>query len=183
VSFDVTVAETRYETPTDRFSVSRTVEAATWSYQSFYATLGYVSETEFEDFESANFNDDEAGYVIALGARGAVWKSGDFSAVLNAEFRSLNETVLQSGVSRDLQRLELLAGADAVWSQGGWSFYGGCEVVPYSDIDLDSFSDVEREDFLSLRVGGRVLLGPLSLDAEVPFIGTQGFRIGLSYAF
>ena len=37
--------------------------------------------------------------------------------------------------------------------------------------------------FFLLRVGGRVPFGPMSLDVEVPFIGAEGVRFGLSYAF
>lgn len=183
VSFDVTLADTRYEMSGDRFEISRTIEAATWSYESFYATLGYVSATNFESFETAEFEGDEDGYIIAFGARGPVWRAGDFSAVLHAQFHSLNETVLENRSSRDMQSLEILAGADAVWSSGGWSVYGGAEVAPYSDVDFDTFGSVERADFISLRAGGRVPLGPVSLDVEVPFLGTVGVRIGLSYAF
>lgn len=185
VSFDVTVAETQYETPNDRFSISRAIESGTWSYGSFFATLGYVSKTEFEDFETADLGDDETGYVFAVGARGPVWTSGDFSTVLHAQFHSLNEQVILNDRSYDLQSLELLAGADEVWSPGPWSVYAGFQVVPYSDIDLDFVKDgeVERTDFISLRVGGRVPLGPVFLDVEVPFLGTEGVRIGLSYAF
>jgi len=185
VSFDVTGAQVRYRAADDRFYISRSIESASWGYGAFFATIGYVSKTSFEDFELAEFDDDEAGYVLALGARGPVWSTGDFSAALHAQFHTLNEKVLLDETSYDLQSIELLAGADAVWSPGPWSVYAGLQVVPYSDIELDYFTDnqVERTDFILLRVGGRVPFGPMSLDVEIPFIGAEGVRIGLSYAF
>ena len=185
VSLDVTGAQVRYRAADDRFYVERNIESLSWGYGSFFASAGYVSKTEFEDFEVAKFDDDEAGYVLALGARGQVWRQGEFSAALHAQFHTLNEKVLIDETSYDLQSIELLAGADAVWTPGTWSLYAGVQVVPYSDIELDYFENnqVERTDFILVRVGGRVPLGRMSLDFELPFIGAEGVRLGLSYAF
>ena len=185
VSLDVTGAQVRYRAADDRFYVERNIESLSWGYGSFFASAGYVSRTEFEDFEVTKFDDDEAGYMLAIGARAPVWSSGDFSAALHAQFHTLNEKVLIDEKSYDLQSIELLAGADAVWTPGTWSVYAGVQVVPYSDIELDYFENnqVERTDFILVRVGGRVPVGPMTLDVEVPFIGAEGVRFGLSYAF
>jgi len=42
---------------------------------------------------------------------------------------------------------------------------------------------MERTDFLVGRIGGRVALGPVFLEAEVSVLGAEGARIGLSYDF
>jgi hypothetical protein len=184
VSLDYTRSQVRYRVPSDRFYISRSIESFSWGYESFFATLGYIAATDFDDFAGGEIG-DEAGWAFGVGARGAAWRAGDFSALLNAQAHVLNERVVFDGTGRTMQSFEILAGADGVWSRGPLALYAGFETVPYSDLTVKfaGLRQIERSDFITLRAGGRVAFGPWSLNAEVPFVGAEGVRVGLQFAF
>ena len=184
--FDFTKTEIHYRIPEDTIHILRDIESLSWGYETFFATVGYVSKTDLHEFELApeQFG-DEPGYVIAVGARGPIWCAGEFSVELHAQFHTLNEKLVHNDISYSLQSLELLTGADLIWSSAGWSLHAGFDAVPYSSIDvsLEALDGMERTDFLVGRIGGRVALGPVFLEAEVSVLGAEGARIGLSYDF
>jgi hypothetical protein len=187
VSLDYAVNQVRYQVPTNRFYVSRDIYAASWLYESFFASVGYIGHTGFghelstDDFPPSG----EPGYLVALGARGAVWRSGDFGINLHIQLHGLNEKVIEGGVRYAFNSQEVLAGVTAAWQPPGWRAYAGLDVVPYSNVDMDApgFELMERSDFIIGHFGGGVDLGPVLLSADFQVVGTEGMRISLGYAF
>ena len=187
VSLDYSLNQVRYEVPTHRFYVSRDILAASWLYESFFASLGYIAHTDFEHgLSTDNFPPSgEPGYMLAFGARGAVWRSGDFGINLHVQFHGLNEKVIDSGVRYSMKSQEVLAGVTAAWQPPGWRAYAGFDTVPYSQ-HRDGCPRVRGDGAhrfhhrpLRRRGGPR----PGAPDADVQFVGTEGMRISLGYAF
>jgi len=187
VSLDYAVNQVRYQVPTHRFYVSRDIYAASWLYESFFASVGYIGHTGFgHELSTDNFPPSgEPGYILAFGARGAVWRTGDFGINLHAQFHGLNEKVMDSGVRYTFKSQEILTGVTAAWQPPGWRAYAGLDVVPYSHIEMGvpGFETMERSDFIIGHFGGGVDLGPVLLSADFQVVGTEGMRISLGYAF
>lgn len=187
LSIDYSVDEARYLVPKDRFVIRRAVVSSTWSYDSFFAGLGFVRDTDFDDLNGGDLAepDGRPGYVLAAGARGPVWRRGDLSVNLHGQVHVISERLAFGGVNYKLQSREVLAGATAAWAAGGFRLYAGAEVMPHSDVDmgLKALERMEREDFLFLRAGGGAAVGPLLLDADLRLLGGWGLRLGVGVAF
>jgi hypothetical protein len=187
LSLDYAVNQTRYQVPTHRFYVSRDIFATSWLYESFFASVGYIAHTDFgHDLSTDNFPPGgEPGLLLAAGARGAVWRAGDFGINLHAQFHGLNEKVIDGGVRYAFKSEEVLAGVTAAWQPPGWRAYAGVEAVPYSHIELGvpGFEQIDRSDFIICHLGGGVDLGPVLLSADFQVVGTEGLRVSLGYAF
>jgi len=186
VSLDNTISQVSYEVPKQQFSVSRGIVSLSWMYESFFASLGAVST----DFGHSLALDSlplsgESGYMLALGVRGAVWRSGDFALDGHVQLHGLNEELLAGGTRYALRSQEVLAGVTAAWAPPHWRVYSGLEAIPYSHIETAApgFEEMKRSEFFSLHFGGGVDLGPVFLNADLQVIGTEGLRIGIGHAF
>ena len=185
-SFDFAVNQVRYEVPTYRFYVNRDIYAASWLYESFFASVGYIGHTDFELRQSDDFSPSgEPGYLLAFGARGAAWRTGDFGINLDVQIHAMTEKVVAGGVRYDMNSQEILAGVTAAWQPPGWRVYAGLQVLPYSNMEMEApgFEQIERSDFIICHFGGGVDLGKWLLSADVQVLGAEGLRLGLGYAF
>jgi hypothetical protein len=184
LSLDVTVDQARYQYPGDRFAVDRTIYSSTWAYESFYASVGYIASTEFDDLENFTI-EGRPGYVLALGARGAAWRRGEYRIDVHGQLDVMNEKFIYGGVNGEMQSRELLLGATGTWARDGWRLYAGAQVMPLTDIDMDiaALEDIERSDFVFLYAGVGMAAGPVALDLEGRFQGSTGVRIGIAFAF
>lgn len=187
VSLDYSINQVRYEVPTEQFYISRDIVTLSWAHESFFASLGSIVHTDFHNYlDLDRFPlSGESGYMLAIGARGAAWRSGDFALNVHAQIHVLGEKVIAGGVSRAFKSQEILAGISAAWEPPGWRVYSGVETVPYSHIEMGvpGFEDIERSDFISLHFGGGVDIGPVFLSTDLQVGGTAGLRIGLGYSF
>ena len=188
-SLDILRVQARYDVPKDRFYIQRTILAATWEYESFYASLGYIATTDFDDVGDGTLPDPQpagdSGSMLAVGARGALWRSGEFSFNGDLQLHVLNEQVESNGVRYSMQSHEAILGVAAAWQRRPWRAYAGVDTVPYTNISMKApgFEDMGRTDFIIVHAGGGVDIGPFLLDADVQFVGAEGIRVSLGYAF
>lgn len=187
VSLDYAINEVRYEVPAEQFEISRDIVALSWAYESFFLSLGSILHTDFDHDLALNrlSLSGESGYMVAFGARGALWRAGDFALNGHAQIHGLNEAVEAGGVRYTFKSQEILAGVVAAWEPPGWRMYAGFDALAYSHIEMDApgFEEMKRSDFINLHFGGGVDLGPVFLNADLQVLGTEGLRIGLGYAF
>lgn len=187
VSIDFAVNQVHYEVPWDRFRISRGIVSLSWLYESFFASVGSIVNTDFDHDLAADrvFSSGESGFLLAAGARGALWRAGDFAINGHVQIHGLNEDVASGGARHSLKSQEILAGVVAAWEPPGWRVYGGIEALPYSHIEtgLPGYEEIKRAEFISLHFGGEVDLGPVFLNAGLQLVGTEGLRIGVGYAF
>lgn len=201
VSLDVAVNQVRYEVPTGRFYVSRSIVALSWMHESFFGSLGYIPDTDFgRDLELGRSLAGEAGFMLAAGARGALWQGGGFSVNAHAQVHALSERVLSRELMpaadpaddpvrvemrRKLRSQELLVGVTAAWERPAWRLYAGFDTVPYNRVEtsLPGYEDMKRADFISVRAGGGASIGPVSLSLDGQALGTKGLRLGIAFAF
>ena len=184
--FTVSGSRVRYELPSDDFTIERVTESVVWGYESFFAGLGYVSTTDFDDVGVGGAQPgSDPGYLLAFGARGAAWRAGDFSIDVDAQFQLMNEKMISGGERYQLQSLELFAGVVAAWEQPNWRVYTGIQTVPYSMVSVNApgFEAMERADFIIAHAGGGLNVGPCFLDVDVQFLGDEGLRVSLGYPF
>jgi hypothetical protein len=188
VSVDYSANQVRYDLPGDRFYVKREILSLSWAYESFFASIGQIANTDYRDVGGDPEPEQprgEAGFMLATGARGAVWREGDLAVNLHAQIHVLSEKAIVSDERYDVESFEILAGAVAAWEPPGWRVYLGIETVPHSDTTTEApgLEDMSRSDFIIVHAGGGMDIGPCLLDVDVQFVGAEGVRVGLGYAF
>lgn len=162
-----------------------------------YGSLGFSFDAEPE-----NWSESGHGYILAAGARAKVWQMDDLSALLYGQIQHLKETydaigVSALGVDGDLEGkiTELIFGALLRYDlNDAFSFYGGVELIPWSDGEIEGsteveipglpdfgFSDadeVERDVPVTLRAGANYDFGQVWVRGEVALVSETAVTVG-----
>ncbi len=147
---------------------------------------------------------DDTGYMIGGGIRARVWQK-QASAIhaygqvsyIDEDYGKEPETETRYAIDQSASGIELLLGALYVHSGDGFKFYGGAELAPYADLDLnvvyhygDGYGDesedlgsLERADIFSAKLGAQVDVGSALLQADATFIGEETFRVSVVMPF
>jgi hypothetical protein len=151
--------------------------------------------------EAEGSNNDDTGYMIGGGIRAQVWQK-QASAIhaygqvsyIDEGYGEEPETRTAPAFDMSASGIEILLGALYVHSGDGFKFYGGVELAPYSDLDLDldvhyryaddyHFGGHERADIFSAKLGAQVDVGSALLQADATFIGEETFRVSVVMPF
>ncbi|MCB0323575.1 MAG: hypothetical protein KDD69_08375, partial [Bdellovibrionales bacterium] len=157
--------------------IERTIIGAGFGYGltpvvDLYGELGYIAEAELEDVD-----DDDDGFLFGGGFRGIVYHQSQFSLHGRGGFRFITEDY-GDDADGDLTEVELgLVARYAVNRQLG--IYGGLDLVPFSDGDIDvsggGSADIERDDLLGVRLGIEGQLEGIGLNAEFGLVSEEAF--------
>jgi hypothetical protein len=146
--------------------------------------------------EPDDFGNDGDGFALAGGLRGEVWAQDRSAVRLYGQLSFIAEDYGKSNkgpVSTDgeLELTELTIGALYVHSlDEGVSFFAGIEAVPFSDGELEAEIknpaltlsqdlDAERDNLFGVRLGARVDLATLALQADAAIAHEETFRFSV----
>ncbi len=142
----------------------------------FYGELGYIVESEIES------GGDDDGFQLGGGVKGLFFERDQISLMGLAGVRFITESY---GGGSDGQFFEIpLALVLRGKVNREWSIYGGIDVIPWSDGEIDGRAgdtDLDRDDPVGLRAGVDYKLEQVVLNAEIGFISEESFllRVGI----
>ena len=149
-----------------------------------YAAAGLIVKSE----PQKNWDDSGSGFLMIVGARGLVarMEKADINAYgqltyLTEDYGENNEQGAKT--EADASITEVAAGVTAIYAVNPtWSVYGGLEVTPFSDGEVEASNrhgsqdfDIERDSAFALRGGARVQLERFWLRGEVGLLGETTF--------
>ena len=164
-----------------------------------YGSLGFTFGAEPE-----NWSESGRGFIAAIGTRAKVWQQDDLSALVYGQVQYLKETYGSAGdgvdvlgVDADLEGkiTELILGALLRYDYNdALSFYGGLELIPWSDGTVDGstavdipglpsfgFSDsdsIERDSPVTIRGGANYDFGDFWVRAEAAAVSETAITLG-----
>jgi hypothetical protein len=161
------------------------------------AGAAYAFNTEAEDID-----DEDSGYLVGAALRARIWQQDPSAVHLYAqwayfdeeygELRSPGDVVLVEG---DGTGHELTLGAAYVYTGTGYRLFGGAEIIPYSDAELDvrlfdqglggvldesATADMERDEIVNIRLGAEFDLGAFPIFFDATLIGEETLRIAVA---
>jgi len=154
----------------------------------------FILQSEIEFFDH-----DDSGFIVGGGLRSRVWQRGSSALHAYGQVSYVDEDYGREPILGELANIEesttgveVLIGALYATSFDALTLYGGVEIVPYSDGELDirvsgagaadffdetATIDLEREEIVSIKLGGEVQLGSVRLQADATLIGEQTIRV------
>lgn len=169
------------------------------AYKMAFLTVGFINKSTVE---SRGWEGD--GTALGLGVRQEVWHQDANGATLYGAFNYFKEEY-DIGVSEpapmnaspddpsynplsdlsgkvEFEGKEISVGGVLSHRAEKFTLYGGLEIVPYSDLDLEGVS-VDRSDIFTLRAGGIMDLEGFLLSADIQLIGAETIRLGVAHTF
>lgn len=142
----------------------------------FYGELGYIVESELES------GGDDDGFQLGGGVKGLFFERDQISLMGLAGVRFITESY---GGGTDGQFFEVpLALVLRGKVNREFSVYGGIDVIPWSDGEIDGRggdTDLDRDDPVGLRAGIDYKLEQVVLNAEFSLVSEESFllRVGI----
>ena len=146
--------------------------------------------------EAEGFDDEGDGFALAGGLRYRVWQQDASALQAYGQFLYLEEDYghIDNGSvrqDREATSSELTLGMLYLHEFAGQvTLFGGVELIPYSDGELEitidnpvqrisEDLDAERDDIVGARMGLRAVLGSVIVQGEVALGHEESFRITL----
>lgn len=174
-----------------------------------YAALGVAKQADlfvagaflFNSENDKDTGDGGNGFLGAAGVRGKLMQKEDMSLRAYGQVRYINEdygeyrllTVTGGTTSRGMVEtkgtfLELIAGLLATYDMDDLRLYGGVEVVPFEDSDIDKPTknekqDIERSDIVAARLGVQYAPAAWWLRLDVGVMGEEGVTLEAGRSF
>lgn len=150
-----------------------------------YTGVGYII-----DADPSGWPDRDSGFILAGGVRALVYENDPMAVIVYSQLGYITEDYGTAHYSADGTLLELTFGGIFKYILNDQlSFYGGLELIPYSDGEVD-FSgrsanfDLERDKIVTVRGGATYHLdeniwfrGGLAVGSETTF------TFGVGYSF
>jgi hypothetical protein len=142
-----------------------------------FGALGFIAKAESD-------TDDGDGFMLAGGVRAAVATMNAVAISAYAQVQYLSED-FDNDVEATVK--ELLLGVTGSYMLNDIvKLYGGLELVPYSDGEVETprgDADVERDAMFTVRVGGTADVSGVLVRAELSLLAEQGITLGLGTRF
>lgn len=168
---------------------------------------GFSLKSELEDL-----GDDGTGYILAAGARANVWEKDAGSVHCYGQLSYIDEdyggyseeeydysyyggySTYSTSIDVSGSLVELLGGVLYVYSATGFDVYGGLELTPISEGDVDADAtisdgyesesetvsmDLSRDDLINLRLGAQAAVGSAFIQGDVTLVGEETIRLAL----
>jgi hypothetical protein len=142
-----------------------------------YIEGGYIVEAELE-----NGSDDGDGFLIGSGIRGIIYKENHFEFFGKGGVRYITEDY-GSSIDGDIFELEL-AGVARYAVRNKLGVYGGVDLIPYSDGEIEigrGDADIERDDLIGLRFGVEGTVNSVILNAEVALVSEEALILRATF--
>lgn len=157
-----------------------------------FGSAGYIINAEPDDWSGSG-----SGFIVAGGARSAGFDLDPITVRGFGQLGYISEDYGSSNVQGvgdadgEATILEFLIGALAEYAANDeLSFFGGLEIVPWSDGTVDTKGrgwsrdfDIERDNRFGIRAGGRYRFDAWWVRAEVTLIDEMAFTAGGGIAF
>lgn len=167
--------------------IDRTMLSAYAAFEAADEVDAFVAVAYSHKVEAEGINDDDAGIILAGGVRGVLPIDVDFDLRGYAQLAYIDETYLnKNGGEVTGNGLELSIGALAVKELDEFEAYGGIELVPFGNFELETSgnrtgsADLDRDSLFGLRLGARFDVDDFVIRGEVAFIGEQSFTVSIS---
>jgi hypothetical protein len=151
-----------------------------------YGVVGLIVKAEPDDWD-----DSGSGFLLAAGARGTVAELERGAINVYGQLTYLTEDYGEDEVENvktegEGSITELAAGATATYEvNDAWTVYGGLELTPFSDGEIEVSQqggsrdfDIERDSMFALRGGARMRLERFWLRGEIGLLGETAFLFG-----
>lgn len=149
-----------------------------------YAGAGYII-----DSDPSGWPNGDSGFIVAGGVRGLVYENNPMAVIVYSQLGYITEDYGTVHYSADGTLLELIVGGIFKYSLNDQlSFYGGLELIPYSDGEVD-FSgrlrdfDLERDKIVTVRGGATYHLENLWFRGGLAVGSETTFTFGVGYSF
>lgn len=146
--------------------------------------LFQAAHTLDAEFENSDLDDGE-GYMLGTGVNFVMYNQGKLSLLGYGLINYVNDTYDKFKPKHEMDVTDIHLGMlMAVKANRTVTFYGGLELIPYSEGSIKRGkyeTDIERDEMLNLKLGLDFTFPNMNLKPEVTLIGEKTFTVSAGF--